>query len=166
MSATAVSAVITLVSSLPSDEFRLLMAIADGSSSDGYWLRVQWDHVRHRTGFTDRQVNRLLSGLFSDGIYVRGEDDQLWIAGMPSPYERTAPVNGYKKKVLSPSKREQVFARDGYRCKRCGTGEALTVDHVYPEVRGGSSELDNLQTLCRPCNSIKGAKIPDVRHDL
>ena len=24
----------------------------------------------------------------------------------------------------------------------------------------------NLQTLCRPCNSIKGAKIPDVRHDL
>ena len=46
------------------------------------------------------------------------------------------------------------------------TAVSAVIMHVYPEVRGGSSELDNLQTLCRPCNSIKGAKIPDVRHDL
>lgn len=34
--------------------------------------------------------------------------------------------------------------------------EGMTFDHRYPQVKGGGHELDNLQLLCGPCNSIKG----------
>lgn len=52
-----------------------------------------------------------------------------------------------------------VYARDGWRCLHCGSGERLTLDHIYPYSLGGSDAIENLQTLCRPCNSRKGAKV-------
>ena len=50
--------------------------------------------------------------------------------------------------------------RDGCRCKRCGAEppSELTIDHILPLTRGGTNALDNLQLLCRPCNSSKGAR--------
>lgn len=52
-----------------------------------------------------------------------------------------------------------VYARDGWRCVFCGSGKSLTLDHVFPWSLGGADTEDNLQTLCRPCNSRKGARI-------
>jgi len=54
--------------------------------------------------------------------------------------------------------RTTVYARDGYRCCICGAAERLSVDHIIPISKGGSDELDNLQTLCWSCNSRKGAR--------
>jgi 5-methylcytosine-specific restriction endonuclease McrA len=57
--------------------------------------------------------------------------------------------------------REEIFARDGYRCVYCGTvqpAEALSVDHVHPRVKGGDRSPGNLVTACIPCNSRKGAR--------
>lgn len=54
--------------------------------------------------------------------------------------------------------RTKVFERDAYRCVHCATHLSLTVDHIKPESKGGTLAFDNLQTLCRPCNSSKGAK--------
>lgn len=53
---------------------------------------------------------------------------------------------------------ELVFKRDGKFCRRCGTIDDLTIDHIFPLIRGGESNLENLQVLCRPCNSSKGGK--------
>lgn len=60
----------------------------------------------------------------------------------------------------------KVMERDDYRCRGCGTTEDLTVDHVFPQILGGSctgadDDMDNLQTLCRTCNGRKGASVPD-----
>lgn len=55
--------------------------------------------------------------------------------------------------------RRQVYERDGYRCRHCGTAENLSVDHVYPFSLGGQDGIENLQTLCRSCNSRKGARV-------
>jgi HNH endonuclease len=51
--------------------------------------------------------------------------------------------------------RARVIVRDGGRCRRCGNACQLEVDHITPLSRGGSSEEDNLQTLCRRCNRRK-----------
>ena len=48
-----------------------------------------------------------------------------------------------------------IRERDGRACVWCGETENLHVDHVFPWVRWGSNEPDNLQTLCRACNSWK-----------
>lgn len=56
--------------------------------------------------------------------------------------------------------RERILARDGYRCAYCGEsfpGEALTLDHVEPRMRGGDQSGGNLVAACRPCNTRKGS---------
>lgn len=56
---------------------------------------------------------------------------------------------------------EAVQRRYDYRCVRCMTpaeelsGGTLTKDHVLPIRFGGSDAADNLQPLCRNCNTAK-----------
>lgn len=61
-----------------------------------------------------------------------------------------------QRKPLSAQVSLAVFARDDYTCVHCGTRENLTVDHIVPVSKGGTNDMDNLQTLCGPCNSRKG----------
>ena len=56
-------------------------------------------------------------------------------------------------------KREEVFARDGYRCVYCGEvfdAESLSLDHVQPRARGGDHSGGNVVTACGACNVRKG----------
>jgi 5-methylcytosine-specific restriction endonuclease McrA len=85
-------------------------------------------------------------------------------------------------------KRLDVFARSN-RCARCGCegrefrvmvdkagnhhvrlfGDLdieLTVDHVVAKSHGGTEALDNLTTLCKPCNVYKAARCVDVLKEL
>jgi CRISPR/Cas system Type II protein with McrA/HNH and RuvC-like nuclease domain len=57
--------------------------------------------------------------------------------------------------------REEIFARDEYRCVYCGgihDVEELSVDHVQPRSRGGDRSRGNLVTACRACNVRKGRR--------
>ena len=63
-----------------------------------------------------------------------------------------------KKQSIGQRLRTQVFERDAYRCKHCGSHQNLRADHIFPESKGGPTTLDNLQTLCQSCNSVKGVK--------
>jgi hypothetical protein len=57
--------------------------------------------------------------------------------------------------------RWEVLKRDNYRCVKCGSSPAkdhqveLEVDHIIPVTKGGTDEIDNLQTLCKECNQGK-----------
>jgi len=51
-----------------------------------------------------------------------------------------------------------LILRDGPKCKTCGTTQNLTVDHIVPIYYGGTNDLDNLQILCKSCNSRKGIR--------
>jgi 5-methylcytosine-specific restriction endonuclease McrA len=51
----------------------------------------------------------------------------------------------------------------GNVCLRCGAQEKLSVDHVVPLSKGGTSAIDNLQPLCKPCNNRKHTKLIDYR---
>ncbi|WIF21984.1 5-methylcytosine-specific restriction enzyme A [Shewanella phage vB_SbaS_Y11] len=64
----------------------------------------------------------------------------------------------FKKRKIRGGVRKAVFARDESICVGCGSSDDLCLDHIIPESRGGTSELDNLQILCRSCNSSKGIK--------
>jgi len=52
----------------------------------------------------------------------------------------------------------------GNKCLCCGrTDVKLTADHVIPISKGGSSFIENMQPLCRSCNSRKKDKTIDYR---
>ena len=66
------------------------------------------------------------------------------------------PRDGHRRKIT----RRAVFARDGWTCQYCGSRSSLTVDHVVPRSKGGSSTWDNIVASCAPCNRRKGDSLP------
>lgn len=60
------------------------------------------------------------------------------------------------RKSLGRAIREQILSDS--KCAICGTPHNLVIDHKTPISRGGTSEIENLQALCQPCNSRKGTK--------
>jgi 5-methylcytosine-specific restriction endonuclease McrA len=68
-----------------------------------------------------------------------------------------------RRRKLTPAKRAAVFARDGRRCRICGTsarGTAFEIDHILPVSRGGDDSLSNLRVSCRPCNQRRWNHFP------
>lgn len=57
-----------------------------------------------------------------------------------------------------PCTRKNILIRDENRCQYCATcfreGD-LTIDHVIPKSKGGSSVWDNVVVACKPCNQKK-----------
>lgn len=70
----------------------------------------------------------------------------------------TATWDSFQRRKVTPQVKQLVFDRDGHRCVSCVDHRDLCVDHMRPIVLGGDSRMDNLQTLCRSCNSSKRAK--------
>ena len=62
----------------------------------------------------------------------------------------------YIKAKIPAALRTAVFERDAYRCVACEGYRDLTCDHIVPESKGGPTSLENLQAMCRSCNSSKG----------
>ena len=80
-----------------------------------------------------------------------------WERGLKLPR-----VPGYEPRArrhIPDSLRLQVYDRDGWRCLHCQSAENLSLDHIHPYSLGGDDTLENLQTLCRSCNSRKGVKV-------
>jgi 5-methylcytosine-specific restriction endonuclease McrA len=95
------------------------------------------------------------------------EECQRTIADHGSMPQRMALIRAYenlkrpeKKGTVPIALRRAVFERDNNTCQHCGTHENLSIDHIYPEVWGGPTTLDNLQVLCRPCNNRKADRKP------
>lgn len=67
--------------------------------------------------------------------------------------------NPYRKKKINGTIRTLVYERDSYQCVHCGVRKDLSLDHIHPESKGGATTVENLQTLCRSCNSKKGVSL-------
>jgi 5-methylcytosine-specific restriction endonuclease McrA len=159
--------------SLPRSVFKIGVEAAlregiDVLDEHAFIVGAFWDTNHPEVGLLDADLERLESLLdggsfwdldsFSD--YGTRNDLELLArkqrelrSRQESYLERRRKANRYvqKKKV-----REAVFKRDGFVCAECGTHRDLSLDHIVPVVAGGEDRLDNLQVLCRSCNSSKG----------
>lgn len=60
------------------------------------------------------------------------------------------------------SLRAAVFERDNFTCVYCGySGDDVVCDHSTPVLQGGKTEIENLVTACKPCNSSKAGRTPE-----
>jgi hypothetical protein len=76
---------------------------------------------------------------------------QFWIS------DEDTPVGERTTRTISQDVKIAVAARDGGRCRQCGSNEELHFDHVIPWSKGGANTITNIQLLCGPCNRRKGA---------
>lgn len=91
------------------------------------------------------------------GEYLDREDNDC-VPEMPELSLETIEnslLNSYS--FIRPGKWWTVLSRDKWKCLSCGRsaredGVILEVDHILPRSKGGSDELENLQTLCKKCN--------------
>ena len=54
----------------------------------------------------------------------------------------------------------KIFERDDFTCVYCGKssiqdGVKLVLDHIYPRIKGGKSDIINMVTSCHECNNSK-----------
>ena len=54
---------------------------------------------------------------------------------------------------------EEVKKKHGYRCAICKKMKKLTVDHIIPLSKNGTNYIQNIQSLCKNCNSSKNNKL-------
>lgn len=70
--------------------------------------------------------------------------------------------NGFNRRQVRFS-RKNLFDRDRYACQYCGKrcrSQDLTVDHVIPRSRGGTTVWENVVLACLKCNHKKDSKLP------
>lgn len=70
-----------------------------------------------------------------------------------------------KKFIHNPCySKHSIIIRDKGLCQYCGktvSGRNLTLDHVIPISRGGSSNYNNVVLSCFKCNNTKNNKTPE-----
>lgn len=61
-------------------------------------------------------------------------------------------TDSYRCDPVSPKQRARIYERDNHKCVKCNSTENLTIDHIVLVSLGGTSNDDNLRTLCKQCN--------------
>ncbi|AEG17855.1 DEAD/DEAH box helicase family protein [Methanobacterium paludis] len=113
---------------------------------DRYWDTIypNYDSFINQFYACVRRLNELTDGM-PDDVYVNGES---------------------KNNELDNETKIEVKKRYP-NCLSCGEKNKmlLEVDHVNPRYFGGKDSIDNLQTLCRYCNSTKNTMEIDFRNN-
>jgi 5-methylcytosine-specific restriction protein A len=136
-------------------------------SDDVEWLpgNETWPIEKGTQHSADNEHLLVLQAGGKNGITAIGftfqETSGEWLFG---PLTSILAVKAYgdhqeaKRAQGIPDIRWQVWERDNFTCRKCGSRQNLTVDHIVPKSKGGSDRLSNYQTLCAKCNTSKGAR--------
>lgn len=112
-------------------------------------------------------IQRAFNLIFSGEATVEKHSDSVWHSAkqdfiLPAVIRlinfHKLPVRNYK---LS---KKNIGLRDKFTCQYCSkklSERTLTIDHVIPSSRGGSSKWDNLVCACHSCNTKKADRTPD-----
>jgi 5-methylcytosine-specific restriction endonuclease McrA len=100
--------------------------------------------------------------------FKKGKENPMWKGGI-STYERKLFFNKRRRVEKignggfhTQSEWETLKAQCNWTCLCCKKREpiiTLSEDHIIPLTKGGSDNIENIQPLCRSCNSKKYTKI-------
>lgn len=114
------------------------------------------DYLPHQTVSVPHAVRMLVRNV---AVVEEAEDRLIG----PYPWPKVVRLVRYVyQRWMHPSNRFTrvgMLRRDKYTCRYCRKyGD--TLDHVFPESRGGDTSWMNCVTACEGCNSEKGDRTP------
>ena len=122
------------------------------SEKDG--ILPETPDVAFRLRITEELAGTILAEMvardfFVDATHVEQDDTGA------TPAQRVAKSNGFGSRHIPDEVKRLVWERDSGKCCVCGSTEHIEYDHIIPVSKGGSSDLDNVQLLCRTDNRRK-----------
>jgi 5-methylcytosine-specific restriction endonuclease McrA len=117
-----------------------------------------------RTEWEDRFLEKI------EGIHKRNKDQVVAkilkrVDTTRSGLATRSKKHGVECNVTVEELRELVYESYGKKCKYCDkilTIKTFVVDHIIPISKNGSSNIDNLQIICKTSNSMKGS-LPETQ---
>lgn len=87
-----------------------------------------------------------------------------WKRNNPASYHnKRAKLLGIEG-TFTNSEWKSLCLKTGKKCLKCGDDKStLTVDHIIPFSKGGTNYIENIQPLCKNCNSQKHTESTDYR---
>jgi hypothetical protein len=141
----------------------MLMDRASQAAERGTVTGYDSEIIADALGVDDDEVDRIIAAMIEKAVIVDGRfpDWRRYDSGGAAGEAQRVRRERMGSEGLRDWKRLRtaVFQRDGFRCVYCGSSDQrLECDHVTPLSRGGTNDLTNLATACRPCNLSKGRK--------
>lgn len=135
------------------------LAYASRTLSDGFIPESRVPRLTNLPKPRDLAERLVAQGLWDriDGGYQIHDYEQHQMSKREIEQRRKANAERVKRhrvKAARESLYATIYERD-VACVQCGAMDDLTIDHIVPLSRGGTTEEKNLQVLCRPCNSAK-----------
>jgi hypothetical protein len=115
------------------------------------------DQIAFRLRLPVKDVRQALQTLEQSGFLLRDDAASHDDDGAPLSAQIAA-RNGFGSRHISDVTKRFVWERDQGKCQHCQSTDSLEFDHVHPVSKGGNSEPENVQLLCRPCNRKKRVK--------
>lgn len=116
--------------------------------------------IGFRLRLNQKELDLVIKELIKFNFIEEGEYDLKGTKDM-SMNERIRETTGVASRYIKNETKTEVLIRDEHKCQSCGSTKKLEFDHIIPVSKGGSSEADNLQLLCRSCNRSKRALSKD-----
>lgn len=107
-----------------------------------------------------------ICAVYSNKVVVEESYDQMvHSTSMEMPMPAVIRLRKYVRvlydKVSSVSyTKKNVHLRDAYICQYCTVRckkDAVTIDHIVPESKGGKNTWENTVTCCKSCNLLKNS---------
>jgi hypothetical protein len=112
--------------------------------------------IAFRLRLNNKELDLVMQELIKFNFVEEGQYDLKGSEDM-SMNERIRETNGFASRYIKNETKTEVLIRDNHKCQSCGSDKKLEFDHIVPVSKGGSSEADNIQLLCRSCNRSKRA---------
>lgn len=129
-------------------------------NNDFYLTREEFKYKQQSVSKI-RRLRKFNTNLISDALYAL----EIGFKNLRIEELRLdeKPRRDAQKFIGDKKTRNLIFDKYGKLCLCCGTKENISLDHITPIYLKGENKIDNLQPLCRSCNSRKGTKIIDYR---
>ncbi len=134
----------------------------------GTETRIKKSHLEHRGDYCSIECRSI--GYKQNGTF-KGENNPRYIDGQSQTKENECRRTHKRRVELAENGGDYTLEEWADLCEKydnkclcCGKSNVkLTVDHVIPVSKGGQNTIENIQPLCKSCNSKKRTSATDYR---